>query len=71
MPAVVEERCPQDHPCPCVALCPVNALNQKGFEAPTLDKDKCIDCGLCVNHCPYQALTDSEDREKNRVPSVF
>jgi ferredoxin len=63
MPVVVEERCPQDHTCPCVALCPVNALNQNRFEAPTIDKNKCIDCRVCEDYCPYQALAGNEDRE--------
>lgn len=71
MPAVVEERCPQNHPCPCVSLCPVNALTQNGFEAPTIDKDKCVDCGVCEDHCPYQALTGSENQEKDRALSII
>jgi ferredoxin len=66
MPVVVKERCPQNHPCPCISLCPVDALSQNGFEAPTIDKDSCIECGACVNSCPYQALTDDEYREKER-----
>ncbi len=49
-------RCPQNHPCPSVRVCPVGALNQKGFDAPTVDKDKCIKCGKCVNFCPRRAL---------------
>lgn len=70
MPVVVKERCPQDHPCPCLKLCPVDALSQKGFEAPTVDKEKCIECGACVNSCPYQALTDNEYREKEIIVST-
>lgn len=66
MPAVVRERCPQDHPCTCIKLCPVDALFQEGFEAPTVDKDRCIECGACMNSCPYQALIDDEYREKER-----
>ena len=27
-------RCPQNHPCPSVRICPVNALKQTGFNAP-------------------------------------
>lgn len=65
MPIVVKERCPQDHPCPSVALCPANALSQDGFEAPAIDKNKCTDCGLCVNTCPYQALTDEKTKKSN------
>nr|WP_243135869.1 4Fe-4S binding protein [Acetobacterium bakii] len=53
---VKTNRCPQNHPCPSVKVCPVGALSQKGFEAPTVDMDKCIKCGKCVTFCPMQAL---------------
>ncbi len=66
MPVIVQERCPQNHPCPCISLCPVDALSQNGFEASTVDKDSCIECGACVDACPYQTLTDEEHREKER-----
>lgn len=49
-------RCPQNHPCPSVRVCPVGALSQKGFMAPEVDSDKCIRCGKCVNFCPRGAL---------------
>jgi Fe-S-cluster-containing hydrogenase component 2 len=58
MPAVVPHKCPQDHPCPCVKICPVDAVSQRGFRAPEIDKDRCIDCGECVSFCPYQAIED-------------
>ncbi len=58
MPAVVQHRCPQDHPCPCIRICPVEAVSQKGFAAPDIDKDKCTECGACVGFCPYRAITD-------------
>lgn len=50
------ENCPQSHLCPSVKVCPVGALSQKGFEAPTIDHDKCIRCGKCSNFCPKKAL---------------
>jgi len=49
-------RCPQNHPCPSVRVCPVNALHQNGFDAPTVDLTECIRCGKCVNFCPKRAL---------------
>lgn len=48
--------CPQNHPCPSVRVCPVDALSQKGFNAPTVDYTKCVKCGKCVNLCPKRAL---------------
>ena len=53
---VKKNRCPQNHPCPSVKVCPVGALKQKGFDAPTVDMEKCIKCGKCVNFCPMRAL---------------
>ena len=53
---VINERCPKNHKCPAVKVCPVNALSQKGFDAPIVDYDKCIKCGKCANFCPKKAL---------------
>ncbi len=53
---VKESRCPQNHKCPSVQVCPVDALEQKGFAAPTVNYDKCIKCGKCVKFCPMKAL---------------
>lgn len=50
-------RCPQNHPCPSIKVCPVGALTQSGFNAPTVNLDKCIRCGKCVKYCPMRALT--------------
>jgi Fe-S-cluster-containing hydrogenase component 2 len=69
MLAVIPQRCPQDHPCPCVQVCPVDAVSQEGFNAPRIDKDKCIECGECVRFCPYQAITEISIEEKIRVSS--
>ncbi len=54
---VNKKRCPQNHACPSVRICPVGALSQKSHAAPTVDMDKCIKCGKCVNYCPMRALT--------------
>ena len=39
----------------CAAVCPHNAIqilpNDEGFYYPHLDKDKCIDCGVCLKVC--------------------
>ena len=55
---VVKFKCPQNHPCPSVRVCPVNALSQDGFSAPIVDESKCIDCGRCTNFCPLGAIQD-------------
>lgn len=53
---IITEKCPQNHKCPAVSVCPVGALTQKDFEAPQIDHDKCIKCGKCSNFCPKKAL---------------
>lgn len=54
--AVKKSRCPQNHSCPSVKVCPVGALLQRGNEAPTVNMEKCIKCGKCVRFCPMRAL---------------
>ena len=53
---VIKENCPQNHKCPSVKVCPVGALSQEGFYAPTVDLDVCIRCGKCSAFCPKKAL---------------
>ncbi len=53
---VIVERCPQNHKCPSIKVCPVEALSQDGFNAPKVNYEKCIQCGKCSNFCPKSAL---------------
>ncbi len=53
---VNKNRCPENHPCPSVRVCPVQALSQVRFSAPSVDMDKCIKCGKCVRYCPMGAI---------------
>ena len=53
---VITDRCPQNHPCPSIEVCPVNALSQRGYDAPDVDLDLCISCGKCTDYCPMNAL---------------
>ncbi len=57
---VNKKRCPQNHPCPAVRVCPVNAINQVGFAAPTVDQNTCIDCGKCIRYCPMGVFSLSK-----------
>jgi Fe-S-cluster-containing hydrogenase component 2 len=54
---VDSNKCPQDHPCPLIQICPVGAISQDGFSAPKINKEKCISCGRCVATCPYGTLS--------------
>lgn len=57
---VDQSRCPQDHVCPMIRMCPAQAIHQDGFSAPEVDHEKCLACGRCVKNCPYQAFSFGE-----------
>lgn len=46
----------------CEASCPKNAIkmirNREGFYEPSIDEDKCVNCGICVSKCPQKHLAD-------------
>ena len=48
----------------CVAVCPANCLemrfNKYGQYNPILVGD-CVDCGLCINVCPFMNGNPDED----------
>ncbi len=53
----------------CENICPKNAIqiveNREGFMMPKVDKEKCINCGLCDKKCPYLTFkNNSKIREK-------
>ncbi len=62
MIVVHAERCPQNHRCPVLRVCPVGALSQPGYGLPVVDESKCTDCGLCARACPTFQL----DRPRTR-----
>lgn len=47
----------------CANACSHNAISMKadwrGFLYPTIDKDKCVDCGLCQKVCPTNNDTNT------------
>lgn len=50
------EKCPQNHKCVMVDVCPVEAITQVGFGLPVIDEDSCIECGACAEICGKQAV---------------
>jgi len=51
--------CPQNHRCPLVNICPVQAISQQGYGLPVIDNDLCIACGKCSRSCPMGAVVKS------------
>ncbi len=50
-------RCPQNHRCPAISVCPKQAISQKNpFSLPLIDDSKCIVCGKCIRYCPMDAF---------------
>ncbi len=54
---VNKNKCPQNHQCPAITVCPTNAITQKdAFSLPVIDENKCIVCGKCIRFCPMGAF---------------
>lgn len=54
---VISYRCPQNHRCPVLRVCPEGAITQNGFGLPVVDEEKCTNCGKCTRYCPTGALS--------------
>jgi ferredoxin len=68
MPHVITEPCIGTKDTACVAVCPVDCIHPRkdegDFEAAKqlfIDPDTCIDCGLCVDECPVEAIFTEDD----------
>lgn len=52
----------------CLAVCPTNAIymemNERGFQYPKIDQDKCIGCHSCEKVCSYKTDLDSNVQSK-------
>lgn len=42
----------------CEAVCPKGAISFDDQKRAVIDKEKCIECGLCASVCPYNAITN-------------
>ena len=68
MTHVITEPCIGTKDVSCVEVCPVDsshptadATNFEKADMLFIDPDACIDCGLCVDECPVQAIYPEED----------
>lgn len=55
----------------CEQICPVNAVtmkeNKEGFIEPVINKEKCINCGLCFERCPQLNSLSNNGLDKVEV----
>lgn len=55
--SINKNKCPQNHRCPAIAVCPRGAVTQKNnYSLPVIDENKCIACGKCIRFCPMGAF---------------
>lgn len=56
----------------CEIICPKNCIempvDEEGFWYPIVDKDKCIDCGMCEKSCP---ILNKASRKKSFDAKVY
>jgi len=55
-----KNRCPQNHRCPLLRVCPVGAITQEGHGLPVINEEKCIECGKCTKYCGMKAVYKKE-----------
>jgi ferredoxin len=60
MAFVVTEPCIKCKYTDCVSVCPV-ACFKEGANMLAIDPDECIDCGVCVDECPVNAIFPEEE----------
>ena len=60
MTYIVTENCIKCKFTDCVSVCPVDCF----YEGPNflaINPDECIDCGVCVDECPANAIVPEND----------
>ena len=60
MTFVVTEKCIRCKYTDCVEVCPVDCFHE-GPNFLVINPDECIDCNLCVDQCPVDAIYAEDD----------
>jgi len=64
MTYVVTENCIRCKHTDCVEVCPVDAFHE-GPNFLAINPDECIDCHVCVDACPVNAIVADDDDYPN------
>ena len=60
MAFIVTEPCIKCKYTDCVDVCPVACFHE-GATMLAIDPDECIDCGVCVDECPVNAIFSEDE----------
>lgn len=60
--SVNPNRCPQNHQCPMIWVCPSNAISQNPQGLPIIDDEKCTECGKCTRYCAFGAVEHHSEK---------
>lgn len=69
MTYVVTESCIKCKYTDCVDACPVDCFHE-GPNFLVIDPDECIDCSLCVEECPAEAIYAEADVPMDQLPFI-
>lgn len=69
MTYVVTESCIKCKYMDCVEVCPVDCFRE-GKNFLVIDPDECIDCNLCVDHCPVNAIYAEDDVPEDQTQFI-
>jgi len=53
----------------CVEVCPVDAFRE-GDNFLVIDPEECIDCDLCVDECPEDAIFAEDDVPADQIQFI-
>jgi len=56
---IIELKCDKSPFCPVKRVCPTGAVERAGFFMGkiTINDEKCIGCGKCIQVCPHNAVS--------------
>lgn len=74
MTHIITERCVGHKDKACVDVCPVDCIyffwEDDDRPQKYIQPEECIDCGLCVDACPWEAIFPIEEVPDNLKSSI-